>query len=137
MVHNQIYHRHKTHDGADEKCLDGRGSPDDVSVESGQERESRDPDFAVPKTKLLSKRAGQAGSQRERIREPIRDIDEPRGEEKRHRVSDLKWNPEAARKQAKPRDRYQRRIQTNKVEPDGRDGALRCLRTPQRRVPTG
>ncbi len=139
MVRDEIYYRSKTHHGADEKCLDRCGSPDDVSIEPSDESETRDPDFAVAKTKLLAKRPRHTRFQGNRVGEPIPEIDEPRGKEKRDGVPDLQRNRETAREQPKPRDRYQRRVQTNEVEPDCRNHALRSMRIPtsQRGGPTG
>ena len=82
MIQRQINQGKDTYDSAREKRRGGEVAPDDVKIESGNEDERADPDFAMPQAEILAKRAGQSGLERRGIRQPIGEVNEPGGQEK-------------------------------------------------------
>jgi len=146
MVDHKIGYGQRTYDRAYQERRPRGRLPDHVSIEPSHQRNRRDPDLAMAQAKILTQRPRQIRFQRSRVCEPIGQVNQPRGQEKRDDIPGLQRKAKRPREQPEPRDRYERRIEANEVQPNGGDGALRrprtCgflasfSRTPQRGVPT-
>ena len=66
-------------------------------------------------TKFLPNRPRQTGFQGRGISKPIRQIDEPRGEEERDGVADLERDAECSSEKPQPSYRHEGRVQTHQV----------------------
>ena len=126
MVQDEIDQSEAAYDSADQNRFQRGRAPDGVSVESRDERDHADPGRAVSPAELLAKGLRAGGFERRGIRQSIAQINQPRGQEERQAVPNLKGNAERPGKEPKPCDRNERRIQANQIQPE--DGTVAWTR---------
>ncbi len=77
----------------------------------------------MPPTKLLANGLRARGFEPCGIRQPIAQVDQPRCQEERRAVPKLKGDPERPGEEPEPRDRDERCIQANQIQPEDRTEA--------------